>query len=398
MLGLLLAAVVASPANLTFRCPAPVPIVGDVRRTQVDELFFGVMARAEAAGRMPVQADVDAMLAADPALQAQAQPNGYTPTNVLLYRVSPFRAAFYTTETWGYALDEAALDSTPVITDSEATFRRTGGDLTAIRTAMDVVDGWNAGRPGGFPSTARLVRDMLHRGVNEGRVAAGASPRTGWIGVWTSADHRHAFVRGRTCSKVLTMEADAAAAPAPVPSVCPADGRVPVPARRQTRRVFDEAMANALLAGRPNPDASDAAAAYAAAGSPAGVTYQAGPGAFTVERHSPGGGLYRIDWLGIDLPAIVTDRNDLRRAARDDFRWQIDRIAASLRRHGGHYRPARRLAHRHLPGVGIRIGALKRAHAVPRVGRAGIWVTDDRRVAFVRGRLCGSTYTSYAAT
>jgi hypothetical protein len=406
VIGLLLAAAVGAPApapaSLAFRCPAPVPIVGDVRRTQVDKLYFGVMARAEAAGRMPVQADVDAVVAADSALQdAELQPSGYTPTNVLLYRVSPFRAAFYTTETWGYAIDQAAFDATPVITDSEATFRRTGGDLTAIRAAMDVVHGWRVGHPGGFPSTARLVRDMLHRGVNESRVAAGRAPRTGWIAVWTSADHQQAFVRGRTCAKQLTEEDDATAPlavpPPAVPSVCPADGRVPVVWRRQARRVFDEATAHALLAGHATPDASDATAGFAAAGSPAGVTYRVASDRFVVERRSAGGGLYRIEWLGIDLPVIVTNRNDLRRDVQDDFQWQLDRVAASLHRHHGHFRPARALAHRHVPGVSIRIFALRSAHATGR-GRAGIWVTTDRRVAFVRGRLCGATFVSYAAT
>jgi hypothetical protein len=405
VIGLLLAAAVAAPApppaSIAFRCPAPVPIVGDVRRTQVDELFFGVMARAEAAGRMPVQADVDAMLAADPSLQAQPQPSGVTPTNELLYRVSPFRAAFYTTETWGYSIDQAALDGSPVITDSEATFRRTGGDLTAVRAALDVIHGWNVGRPGGFPGAARLVRDMLHRGINEGRVAAGAAPHTGWIGVWTSADHRQAFVRGRTCSKQLTEAEDARPSlttqPSPAPSVCPADLRLPVTSRRLARRVFDEAMAHALLAGHPSPDASDAAAGYAAAGSPAGVTYQVASGLFTVERRSTGGKLYRIEWLGIDLPVIVTNRNDVRRDTQDDFRWQLDRVAGSLHRHRGRFRPARSLAHRRVPGVTIPIMALRSPHATAR-GRVGIWVTTDRRVAFVRGRLCGATFVSYAAT
>ncbi len=416
-------------SQLAFRCPAPVPIVGDVRRTQVDELFFAVMRRAEEAGRMPVQADVDAALLQDGSLIAEAQQDTYTKPNVLLYTLHPsgrpgFRAGFYTTQTWGYTIEQRTLDQAPLITDSEATFRRTGGDLVEVGRAMNVARGWRVAATGGlFPAASQLVADMLHRGVNEGRVTAiGATgtPRTGWIGVWVSADHDHALVRGRTCSKLIDMRDDAgvlltaaaAATRAPAPARCPANVTVPAVERRRVRRIFDTAMETALLAGRPSPDAGDVSAALATVGVTAtdvtttaradlpadGIVYELDAGRFAVARLIPGGGVARIEWLGIDLPVVTTITNTAVQDAVAGFRWQLDRVAASLHRVGKRYRPARLLARRPVAGVTVPIIALRAAHGTPLRGRAGIWVSPDRRLALARGGVCAATYTSYART
>jgi hypothetical protein len=226
------------------------------------------------------------------------------------------------------------------------------------------------------------------------------------------------LVRGRTCSKVVTLHDDAGvgrtelAVRAPLAAVCPANVLVGTAAQEQARRVFDTAMATALEAGRASPGAGDLAAAFSAVGVTAadvtntpranlpanGLTYELGTGRFAVSRFVPGGGEYRIEWLGIDLPIVITSTNDRRQDAVAGFRWQLDRVAASIHRHHGRYTTARRLARRRIRYVTARLMALHAARGVPPRGRIGIWVARDRGVALTRGGVCGATYQAYATT
>jgi hypothetical protein len=405
---------VAAPADRgrrAFRCPAPVPVVGDVRRREVDTLFFTVMRNAEAAGRMPTQADVDAALV-ETQLAARAQPDTYTMTNVLLYTLTPgatpgFRAGFYTGETWGYTIEQRTLDTPPVVTDSEATYRHTGGDLAAVDAAYDVARGSATTR---FRAAAVLVRDARRRGVNDGRVAvlatATAVPRTGWIGVHVDRSRRTVVVRGRTCSKIVDrIEASGVERLAvsrrrvEVSLVCPRLVLVPVATRRAARRLYDAAMAHALTATPPraSPDATDVAAAIASTGIDAtdatdvptvalggGLHYVLGSDRFGVVLAGAAGSLYRADWVGLDLPVLVREGNASRDLAASRFAAAVDDAAFRLRRHGGRFAP---VTH-----------PLRSPRSLPRSGVIGVWLSADRRSAVVRGRLCGRVATAYPRT
>jgi hypothetical protein len=416
---------VVPPAQAMFRCPAPVPVVGDTRRTQVDAVFFGVMRRAEAAGAMPVQADVDAELAAEAIADAQAQSDTYTVPNRLLYTLHPggrpgFRVAYYTGETWGYVLEQRTLDAPPTVTDSEATFRTTGGDLADVRAVARIARGWQLGSAvHGFPTASTLVADARRHGVDEGRIvalaASGDRPREGWVGVWTGDAGAHLVVRGRTCSKIATVDLQGGRSQLGVerrparPLACPANVRVPLLLRRTARRVFDEAMASALAASRTSPDASDIAAALTAVGVTAtdegtipdatpltdGLAYEVGPGRFAVTRRVPGGGSYRIEWEGLDLPVLVRDTNTARDDAATLMAWQVDRLAAAV--HRSHARLPKAASVRALHPAGVLAPRVAMAHSSSRVreGTIGVWVRADHRIGLVRGVLCGVTTTDH---
>ncbi len=416
---------VVTPAQAMFRCPAPVPVVGDTRRQQVDAVFFGVMRRADAAGTMPVQADVDAELAALAIVDATPQSDTYTVPNRLLYTLHPggrpgFRVAYYTAETWGYVIEQRTLDAPPTVTDNEATYRWTGGDLADTRAVARVARGWVLGSARHtYPSAAAIVADARRRGIDEGRVvalaAAGDRPREGSVGVWTGDGGAHLVVRGRTCSKIVTVEdqgghvllgVERRAARAPR---CPANVRVPTPARRLARRVFDEAMARALATGRPSPERADVDAALIAVGVSAtdegtipsavpltdGLAYEVGPGRFVVNQRLSGGGLYRIEWAGLDLPVLVHEANTARDDASTLLGWQVDRLAGAVARARRRLPSAAALAGLHLTGVTAPRVVLRRAAANPPDGAIGVWVRSDRRLGLVRGTICAVSTTDH---